>query len=435
MQTVMLLALAIFLVTYILISVRRFGKLNLERPVVALFGASLMVVSGVVTADQAFASIQLDILGLLLGMMIIVVSLELCGFFTWVSVRMIRASKNQFQFLVLVMVVTALLSALILNDTVVLLFTPIVIRACRLIKANPIPFLVAEAVSANIGSVATPVGNPQNAFIVTQSHITFAEFTGKLLPVTLMCLIIAIVLIWVVFRKDLRDGCERNGRYWLCERSKPIDAEKAVMEIAPSSVHRSVYLVLGALVLVFIGFVLSPYINLPLAMVAFIGGAAVLMFLPFFNRSIQPVEVLRKVDWTLILFFVGLFVVLKGVETSGLLAEMMGTFQASSGSGLTSIPGLTGFCAILSNLISNVPAVMLLSPFVASVGSNNLWLALVTSSTLAGNATILGAAANVIVVETGNKMGVEVSFWQFMKAGLPITIITLLLSVVMLGML
>ena len=428
------MALVIFLLTYVLISVRRFGKFNLERPAVALFGAALMVLFGVVAADQAFASIQLDILGLLLGMMIIVVSLEVCGFFTWVSVKMIRASKNQFQFLILVMSVTALLSALILNDTVVLLFTPIVIKACRLIKANPVPFLVAEAIAANIGSVATPVGNPQNAFIATQSHITFAEFTSKLLPVTLLCLLVAMLLVWIVFRNQLRDGSERNGRYWLCERSRPIDAEEAIGEIAPEPVHRSVFLVLGALALVFVGFVLSPYIKLPLAMVAFIGGAFVLMFLPFFNRSVQPVEVLRKVDWTLLIFFVGLFVVLKGVETSGLLAEMMTTFQTGSGSGLTSIPGLTAFCAILSNLISNVPAVMLLSPFVASVGNNNLWLALVTSSTLAGNATILGAAANVIVVETGNKMGVEVSLWQFMKAGLPITIITLLISVVLLGM-
>ena len=136
----MVLALVIFLTTYVLISVRRFGKLNFDRPSVALFGAALMVLFGVVAADQAVASIQLDILGLLLGMMIIVVSLELCGFFTWVSVRMIRASRNQFQFLILVMLVTALLSALILNDTVVLLLTPIVIRACRLIKANPVPF-------------------------------------------------------------------------------------------------------------------------------------------------------------------------------------------------------------------------------------------------------------------------------------------------------
>jgi Na+/H+ antiporter NhaD/arsenite permease-like protein len=435
MQSVMLVALVIFLLTYVMISVRRFGKLKLERPVVALFGAALMVITGVVAADQAFASIQLDILGLLLGMMIIVVSLEFCGFFTWVSVKMIRASKNQFQFLMLVMFVTAVLSALILNDTVVLLFTPIVIKACRLIKANPIPFLVAEAIAANIGSVATPVGNPQNAFIATQSHITFAEFTTKLLPVTLACLAVAMVMVWLVFRKDLVEGCERNGRHWLCEKSKPIDAEAAIREISAQPVHRSVYLVLGALVLVFVGFVLSPSINLPLAMVAFIGGAFVLMFLPFFNRSVQPAEVLRRVDWTLLLFFVGLFVVLKGVETSGLLAEMMNAFQASSGSELTSIPGLTGFSAVLSNLISNVPAVMLLSPFVASVGSNNLWLALVTSSTLAGNATILGAAANVIVVETGNRMGVEISLWQFVKAGLPITIITLLLSVVMLGML
>ncbi len=148
------------------------------------------------------------------------------------------------------------------------------------------------------------MGNPQNALIATQSHITFAEFSGKLLPVSLLCLAIAMVLVWLVFRKELVGGCDRKGRYWFCERSRPIDAEKAILEIDPQPVHRSIYLVFGALVLVFIGFVLSPYIGLPLAMVAFIGGAFVLMLLPFFNRSVQPMDVLRKVDWTLLLFFV-----------------------------------------------------------------------------------------------------------------------------------
>ena len=152
------IALSIFLATYLAISIRRFRWFNVKRPIVALIGGIMMLALGVVTPVQAFQSIDFGILALLLGMMILVVGLELCGFFTWVSLRIVAASRNQFQFLVLIMVSTAVLSALILNDAVVLLFTPIVIRACRMIKANPVPFLIAEAVSANIGSVATEVG-------------------------------------------------------------------------------------------------------------------------------------------------------------------------------------------------------------------------------------------------------------------------------------
>jgi Na+/H+ antiporter NhaD/arsenite permease-like protein len=444
MEGIAYVALAIFLATYLGISIRHFKWFNIKRPIVAMIGGFLMVFLGIVTPSQAFQSIDFGILGLLLGMMIMVVGLELCGFFAWVSKRIILASRNQFQFLVLIMVSTAVLSALILNDAVVLLFTPIVIRACKMIKANPVPFLIAEAVSANIGSVATEVGNPQNVYIASISNVSFLDFSIRLIPVTAICLIVAISIIWVVFRNEF---CEKRGFATKAEetdgrstsrlrvRSKSIDQEEALKHSGVGHIHPSIYLVLGVLFVVFMGFILSPLTGVPIAIMAFLGGASVLFLLPLFKKGTDTREILKGVDWTLLLFFVGLFVLLKGVDVSGLMAEMVNLFQSGSGGNLGTVWGLSSFCAVLSNLISNVPAVMLLAPFVSSIGTNTIWLTLAASSTLAGNATILGAAANVIVVETGERMNVQVSFWKFIKVGLPITFVTLVISILMLSLL
>lgn len=423
MSTEMMLALGIFLFTYVLISIRRFRWFNIERPMVAMLGAGLMILFGVVGPQEAWDAIDLNTLALLLGMMILVACLEVCGFFTWVSLLIITRSKDQFHFLVLVMVATAVLSALILNDTVVLLFTPIVIRTCRLIKANPVPFMVALAISANIGSVATPVGNPQNAYIATVSGISFVDFTVALAPVAAVSLLVGIALIWVVFRKDFCDG-DGNRRL--------IDIEQARSMVRYDGMDRGVWVVLTLMAAVFVGFVASDHLGVPLAVVAFVGGSLALFLLPLFNRRTNARAILQGVDWTLLLFFVGLFIVLEGVAESGLLQEMMDGFQSISDGGLATIPGLSLFTALLSNLISNVPAVILLAPFVESLGMTSLWLALAASSTLAGNATILGAAANIIVAEGGERHGVDLPFWKFLKAGLPITIATLLVSMVML---
>jgi Na+/H+ antiporter NhaD/arsenite permease-like protein len=198
---------------------------------------------------------------------------------------------------------------------------------------------------------------------------------------------------------------------------------------------RAIWVVLGVLAAVIVGFLVSPSLGVPLAIVAFVGGSIALFLVPLFNRRTNAKSILRGVDWTLLLFFVGLFIVLKGVATSGLLQEMEDFFQSVSNGGLSTIPGLSVFSAVLSNLISNVPAVILLAPFVEQLGQTSLWLALAASSTLAGNATILGAAANVIVAESGEKLGVELSFWKFVKAGLPITIATLIISIIILELL
>jgi Na+/H+ antiporter NhaD/arsenite permease-like protein len=423
MEIIAIVALTIFLATILGISIRRFKWFNVKRPIVAMMGGALMLLCGVVSPMQAFQSIDLGILALLLGMMIIVAALELCGFFTWVSMKLIAASKNQFQFLVLIMVSTAILSALILNDAVVLLFTPIIIRACRLIKANPIPFLIAEAVSANIGSVATEVGNPQNVYIAAISNVSFVDFSIRLVPVSAISLMAAIAIIWMVFRKELREDGNSIAKVEDAKhrtlsmpkfRSKPMDATVALKLAETTQMHRSIYLVLGILLIVFIGFIASPFIGIPIAYVAFMGGASVLVLLPISKKETKVRSIL------------------KGVDVSGLMSGMVDLFQDGVGGNLGTVWGLSAFSAILSNLISNVPAVMLLAPFVSSIGSSTVWLTLAASSTLAGNATILGAAANVIVAETGERMEVNISFWRFIKVGLPVTVVTLIISIIIL---
>lgn len=430
MESMALLALLIFVPTYVLISVRNLKFVVLERYAVVLFGAAAMMLLGVVSATEAMSAIDLNTIALLLGMMLIVVGLELCGFFDWVAIQIIKRSGTRFKLLAIEMVVTAVLSALILNDTVVLLFTPIVVKTCLAIRANPVPFLIGEAVAANIGSVATPVGNPQNAFIAIQSGMSFNTFFTGLAPVALISLAVAVPIIYLVFRKEFTDGSKRS---FGLRNGRTIDCEAALKELCGKKVDKAVYLVLAILALVFLGFIMSKELGMPLSLIAIIGGASVLFVLPLMKKDAPANTMVRKVDWTLLLFFIGLFVLLKGVSVSGLLDDMMGAFQNATGDGIDDVAGLSLFTALLSNLISNVPAVMLLAPFVSDISSTNLWLALASSSTLAGNATILGAAANVIVVEKASAEGVEISLKDFMKAGIPITFITLLISVVILS--
>lgn len=434
----LVIALAIFLVTYALISIRRFPKVKIDRPAAALAGAALMVALGVVGPEDAIAAINIDILLLLIGMMVLVAGLELCGFFEWISLRMIKYSRDQFTFLVLTMVVTGALSALVLNDTIVLLFTPIIIRTCRLLKSNPVPFLIAEAMAANIGSVATAVGNPQNAFIATRAEISFADFSAKLLPVAAVCMAVAIAILYLTYRKDISQGkAQEFRRMILREGWKAFQDELIKGDAATTAGIRKLrerrlglYALVGITAATFAAFVVSHVISTPIALIAFVAGAIALFVVPIVT-DVKAKEMLAGVDWTIILFFVGLFVVIEGVKDSGLLTEMKGYFPGFGPGEVPSLDWLVVLTAFLSNLVSNVPAVMLLSEMIP-VTDHELWLALASSSTLAGNATILGAAANVIVAEKAEGMGVEVNFWKFTLVGFPITLATLFVSTVML---
>ena len=434
----LLIALAVFLVTYALISIRRFPKIKIDRPAAALVGAALMIVLGVVEPEKAIGAIHLDIIILLVGMMILVAGLELCGFFEWVSLRMIKYSKDQFTFLVLTMVVTGSLSALVLNDTIVLLFTPIIIRTCRLLKSNPVPYLVAEALAANIGSVATVVGNPQNAFIATKAGISFVDFSARLVPVSIVCMLVAIAMMYLFYRKDIEKGSAQEFRRkilkdgWKVFEDELVKGDAATTSGIKKLKERKagLYALTGITALTFLAFILSHVLGTPIAVIAFIGGVTALFVVPLIT-DVKAKEMLAGVDWSIILFFVGLFIVIEGVKDSTLLDEIRNGFPGFHDGSIPSLEWLTALSAFMSNLVSNVPAVMLLSEMIP-ISQTDLWLALAASSTLAGNATILGAAANVIVAEKAEGMGVQINFWKFTLVGFPIAMATLFVSTIML---
>ncbi len=410
-------ATVIFVATYLLISIRSLGKFPLDRPAVALLGGALMIVSGVLSPADAIGSINLDVILLLVGMMILVSGLDVCGFFDLVSTWIAARAKTQFAFLAGLMVAAAFLSALVLNDAIALLMTPIVVRSARTLRVSPVPYVVALAIAANIGSVATEIGNPQTAYIAIASHIPFLSFTAVLLPVMLVCLALSIGLVWLAFRKDLAAPLSHAA------------------EMPPIRLQRNgLAVTLGIGLGVVAGFFLSPTPDwLPLIAIA--GGAFVLFFLPFVSTANARILV-GKVDWTIVIFFVGLFVLIAGIQVSGLSQGITNAFTDAFGGQTGSLAWLTGLSSVLSNLISNVPAVLLLGQVVQGAGSSRLlWLALASSSTLAGNATILGAACNVIVVQIASREGVEVSMKDFVKAGLPVTVVTLLVSTVLLALL
>ena len=411
-------AAAIFVATYVLISVQKIGRFRFERPAAAMLGAALMIAFGVVGPIEAVGAIDLDVLVLLLGMMLLVAGLDACGFFDHVSLWIARRARTQTEFLWTLMLATAVLSALVLNDAIALLMTPIVVRACRAMALDPVPFLVGEGIAVNVGSVATEVGNPQNAFIGIHSGIPFLEYALFMVPITAACLAVSIGVVRLAFRHRLAGA---------------ITARPPHDSLVP--IHRpGLAFTLIVLLAAVVAFVASAPTWLPA--VALAGGSLVLFGLPLVNRGASARGILGKVDWSILLFFIGLFVVIAGVESSGLRESIQAGFTALSGGTEGGVWWLAGLSAVLSNLVSNVPAVLLLAQVVRAApaaGQRTLWLTLAASSTLAGNATILGAAANVIIVQAASRQGVDISFREWFRAGLPAAVATLVLATALLA--
>lgn len=413
----MLVALAILGFTYALLTVRRLPGWRWRtghRPWVALAGGLAMVASGSLTLPRAVEALNLDILMLLFGMLALAASLEVAGFFDWLARHVVERARTQRELLVATAIASAVLSALILNDAVVLIFTPVLVKAASLMRIDPMPYLAAEAIAANIGSVATPVGNPQNAYIAIASGIPFTDYVAALLPLTLVSLAVGIALLLLVFRRSLAQAPEKGH---LQDLGEP--------RMARPRLFAATSLILAV---VFAGFLGAQALGVSIAHVAFGGGIAVLLVALALGPR-RALAFVKRIDLTILVLFVGLFWVIAGFRDAGLSDDLAQRFL---GGGVPSLVPLVALTAVLSNIVSNVPAVLLLSPTVQAAGSDALWLALAASSTLAGNATLVGAAANVIVAETARAHGAEFSVRRFMLAGVPITLVTLALTVLML---
>jgi Na+/H+ antiporter NhaD/arsenite permease-like protein/uncharacterized membrane protein (UPF0127 family) len=403
-------ALIIFIITYLFIGLRQIPRVHIDRTAGALVGAVLMIVFGVLTLDQAFAAIDMNTLLLLLGMMIITVYLRIAGFFELMADRIVSLSKTPMQLLIFVTLSSGVLSALFVNDTICLLYTPIVLEVTIQLGVSPLPYLLALATSSNIGSVMTVTGNPQNMLIGIYSKIPYLSFFGALFPVTLLGFVVTVLVIRFLYRKDMKQEC------FLKRPAVP------VYEVNKPLLIKALVICAGVLVAFSAG---APY-SLTAA-----AGAVALMLV----GGVRTERVLEGVDWTLLLFFSGLFVVMHGVEVSGLAKTMIGwTGGVTETTNAGRIAGLSFISALLSNVVSNVPAVMLLKPFVESLGGDRTaWLALAMSSTLAGNLTLIGSVANLIVVQQARRK-VEIGFMEYFRVGAIITVMTIAIGILVLAL-
>jgi Na+/H+ antiporter NhaD/arsenite permease-like protein len=394
------IALGIFVASYIGLGLGRVPGFRVDRTGVAIIGGALMVLTGVLPWNDAVLAVDARTLVLLFGMMIVAVYLRLSGFFSLVALGTIRRAKTPRSLLAAVIAATGVLSALFVNDVVCLVLAPLVVGMTRRLSLPPVPYLVALATAANVGSVATLTGNPQNMLVGSSSHLSYLGFLLREGPIALLGLVVVFVVVWLVYRRELPEALTDLG-----------DKDRV-------SVHYPLLLKTVAAV----GVMLIAFLaGVPMALVA-IGGAAYSLF----TRQVKPEKVYREVNWQLLVLFVGLFVLTGGIEQAGLVEGLVGWADAV---GLHRPVILTVATAVLSNLVSNVPAVLLLKPLIPSFGEPDRgWLILAMASTLAGNLTILGSVANLIVVEVAREARVEIGFFEYCRVGIPLTGITLLLG-------
>ncbi len=398
-------AVAIFLATYVVIALGRLPGFRLDRAGAALIGASLMVASGVMTMAEAYKAIDFDTIVLLLGMMIVIANLRLSGFFALVSAWVARHARHPLILLAAIVLVSGVFSAFLVNDTICLMLTPLVLELVVALRRNPVPYLLAIAMASNIGSSATITGNPQNIMIGSFSAIPYGSFLAALAPVALAGLVVTLLFIAAAYRTEFW------GRHELVTEPRDTRANKKL-------VRKSVAIT----ALMIVGFFLVA----PPAKVAIVAGALLLL-----TRRLKPERIYDEVNWSLLLLFAGLFIVIAGLEKTVMTPE---TIAAASPLRLDRVPVLSAVAAILSNLVSNVPAVLVLKPFVQHLqDQRTAWLTLAMASTLAGNFTILGSIANLIVVERARQGGIAIGFWTYFRLGAPLTVITIAIGVWWLG--
>src|SRR5581483_7246001 len=398
----LLAASIIFLASYLVFALGKFPGLKIDRPGAAIIGAVAMVAARIVQPGEALHYIDFSTIVLLFSMMLIVANLHLVGFFEWNAEFVLRRLKPA-HLLPAVIFTCGILSAFFVNDIVCLVMVPFVLSITRRMRLAPLPYVLAVATASNIGSVATITGNPQNMLIGSFSHISYRDFVLHLGPVA----VIGLFLDWIVL-------------HWVHVRSLSTPELEETIPLPPLDVSR-----LRKPVIVATAVVIGFFAGVPPAMMAALGAAALLI-----TRSLDPRKLYEEVDWGLLVFFVGLFLIVGGAEKAGIVDRLLDVAHHWN---LQNLAVFTVTTAVLSNIVSNVPAVMLLKSLVSGFADQHTaWLTLAMASTLAGNLTVTGSVANIIVVETA-KPELNIGFWDYFRVGLPITVITLLVGYVWLA--
>ena len=413
----------LLLIAYIFIALEKIPKVT-----IALVGAGLTILLGLVSQSKMlgdtlnphyFANfIDFNVIFLLVSMMILVLITTKSGVFTWIANELLKFTKGHpIKILFALGLFTAVVSAFLDNVTTVILVMPITFAIAKQLEINPVPILITEVFASNIGGTSTLIGDPPNIIIGSAAGFSFMDFVVELAPVVAVILVVVLALLAIVFKNDLVTSEEKMKKVTEIDNSKTITDKVHML--------RSI-IVLG---LVILGFVLHDVIHIETCIVAMIGASILLLFE-------KPTEILEKVEWNTIFFFVGLFIIIGGLEASGgikLMAEWL--LKVNNGSQeATSMMILWG-SGIISGIIDNIPYTATMSPMLVEIQRTMgaeytypLWWALSLGACLGGNMTIIGAAANVIVSENSTKEGHPIAFLEFMKYGVPVVAISLLIS-------
>ena len=389
-------AILIFFAVYLVLALGRLPGFRVDRTGACIIGASLMIGCGVLDFREAYAAINYDTIILLFGVMIVVANLRLSGFFGVVAEWVVEHAHRPIVLLAAIVFVAGFFSAFFVNDTMCLVLTPLVLEITRQLRRNPVPYLLAVAMAANIGSVATITGNPQNMMIGSFSGIQYRTFAAALSPVALVGLVFTVAVIAATHHREFRSQ------------------EKVALVKRPVRVNR---MLMWKSLAVSAGMIIAFFAGWPVPKVALLAGALLLV-----TRRVKPERVYREIDWSLLVLFIGLFIVVAGVEKTSLEGDLS---RATQRFHLERISVLSIFAALLSNIVSNVPAVLVFKPFIAHMANPvQAWLTLAMSTTLAGNLTLLGSVANLIVVQRARHEA-PINFWDHFKVGAPLTVLTI----------
>jgi Na+/H+ antiporter NhaD/arsenite permease-like protein len=396
------IAAAIFLVTYALIASDR-----IDKTLLALLGGLAMVVLRVIDQEEAFGAIDFNVIFLLAGMMALAGVLRRTGFFQWVAIRSVKVAGGEpFRLLIVLSVVTALLSAFLDNVTTVVLIAPVTLYIATVLRVSPLPFLISEILASNIGGTATLIGDPPNILIGSAAGLDFAAFLVNMAPPAIASFLAFVVTVRFVFRHDIEIHADVR------------DAVLALDEREVISDPRLLRLSVVVIGLTIVGFLLHGVLGYEPATIALLG-ATVLVLL----ARLSPEEVLREIEWSTLFFFVGLFMLVHGIVHVGIIEGLAtGLFEVTGGDATVASIGLLWLSGIASAIVDNIPYTATMIPLVEQLGRSGipaepLWWSLALGACLGGNATIIGASANVVVANLAGRAGHPIGFRTFFRYG------------------
>ncbi|AEC51809.1 transport protein [Pyrococcus sp. NA2] len=400
------IALGIFIAVYMAIISER-----IHRTVAAMVGASIVLMLGIVPWEKVPEYLDLDTILLLTGMMVIVNISKESGLFEYVAIKVAKISKGDpLKVLILFSITTAVVSAFLDNVTTVLLLTPMLLYITRQMMVNPVPYLLAEIFASNIGGTATLIGDPPNIMIASAANLSFNEFIANMTPIAFSDLLVMILLVYVLYRKTFRSRIEVKSVMYLDEREAIRDKE----------LFRKSIIVIGFVILTFF---LHDTLGIEPAVVALVGASILLLW-----SKIPPEVALEKVEWATLFFFGGLFIIVGGLEETGLIDAVGRWLVGHISNENEAILMISWISALLSAIIDNIPFTATMIPLIKSMSAHlniyPLWWALSLGACLGGNGTAIGASANVVVLGIAYRENIKISFKDFLKIGMIVMILT-----------